>query len=132
MPSKDLEVRRATWRRWAEKNRSKDSVAYKKYLARQAAQAKYPELKTCSVLGCYEIGERHHPDYQKRLEIVWLCKTHHEEVHHGINKCKLCDSKRFSRGYCSKHYKQIRKQEDPEYATRVSEIRRKYHERTGK
>lgn len=25
--------------------------------------------------------EAHHDDYTKPLEIVWLCKRHHEEIH---------------------------------------------------
>lgn len=106
MPSKDVEVRRATWRKWAAQNRLKSSVAYKKYLARQAARAKYPELQECSVEDCSSIGERHHPDYNKRLEIVWLCKMHHEVVHHKVRRiCKVegCEQKHHARGYCSRH-----------------------------
>jgi hypothetical protein len=27
--------------------------------------------------------EAHHHDYRKPLEVVWLCRRHHEALHHG-------------------------------------------------
>src|SRR3990167_3115748 len=30
---------------------------------------------------CGIIGEAHHKDYAKPLEVVWLCKAHHTELH---------------------------------------------------
>lgn len=33
---------------------------------------------------CGNKAEAHHPDYSRPLEVVWLCKTHHEEVHHMV------------------------------------------------
>jgi len=35
----------------------------------------------CSICGKPK-AEAHHYDYDKPLEITWLCKQHHEEVHH--------------------------------------------------
>jgi hypothetical protein len=32
---------------------------------------------------CGEKAEAHHPDYQKPLEIRWLCFKHHRELKHG-------------------------------------------------
>ena len=29
--------------------------------------------------------EAHHPDYTKPLSVIWLCKHHHEEVHHAAS-----------------------------------------------
>ena len=26
-------------------------------------------------------SQAHHPDYSKPLEVVWLCRKHHDEVH---------------------------------------------------
>lgn len=30
---------------------------------------------------CGAIAEAHHPDYGRPLDVVWLCKTHHQETH---------------------------------------------------
>jgi hypothetical protein len=34
----------------------------------------------CEVCGAL-VTEAHHPDYSKPLDVQWLCKRHHEEVH---------------------------------------------------
>ncbi len=39
-------------------------------------------------LPCFICGgkaEAHHPTYSLPLDVVWLCKTHHAEVHNGKN-----------------------------------------------
>lgn len=36
----------------------------------------------CEVCGCVKV-EAHHDDYDKPLEVRWLCKEHHEKLHHG-------------------------------------------------
>lgn len=108
MPSKNIEARRATWRKWAKQKRTESSVAYKKYQAREMARAAYPRLEECSVDGCLTIGERHHPDYHKPLQIVWLCKKHHEAEHHKVRRiCKVedCERKHHAHGYCNRHMK---------------------------
>lgn len=35
----------------------------------------------CSVSTCNHKPEAHHPDYSQPLSVVWLCRTHHDEVH---------------------------------------------------
>lgn len=30
---------------------------------------------------CGEKAEAHHPDYSRPLDVVWLCKIHHEQLH---------------------------------------------------
>jgi hypothetical protein len=38
--------------------------------------------KPCEKPGCgHPDTEAHHPDYSKPLDVVWLCRAHHEEVH---------------------------------------------------
>ena len=32
-------------------------------------------------LMCGESAEAHHPDYSRPLDVVWLCQTHHKQVH---------------------------------------------------
>ncbi len=97
MPYKDIEKRRECQRNYqrSKKGRAtaKRSRALPKY---RAAQKRYeqanPEKKSahyfakriprveCSVEGCIELGERHHPDYSKPLEVESLCRQHHADL----------------------------------------------------
>ena len=45
----------------------------------------YPIRQLCSIEGCFELGERHHEDYSKPLDIVWLCRKHHREYVNTLN-----------------------------------------------
>lgn len=36
----------------------------------------------CEVCGC-EKADAHHPDYNKPLEVMWLCRKHHREWHNN-------------------------------------------------
>lgn len=49
-----------------------------KAAARRATRAL--EKKPCEVCGGTKV-EAHHDDYDKPLEVRWLCKKHHSEVH---------------------------------------------------
>jgi hypothetical protein len=62
------------FRRYREKN-------WEKIKAQHIANKVYPIRQICSVVGCNELGERHHPDYDKPLKIIWLCRNHHKEYH---------------------------------------------------
>lgn len=33
---------------------------------------------------CGEKGEAHHPDHSKPLDVVWLCRRHHAEIHRKV------------------------------------------------
>jgi hypothetical protein len=52
--------------------------------ARNAAQARVRRGKVqrqpCEVCGAVEV-EMHHEDYDKPLEVRWLCRKHHRELH---------------------------------------------------
>lgn len=105
MPYKDIKKAREAARRFRQRHPNK-----KRLRASIQAQAIYcyPKREQCSVDGCNGLGERHHPDYTKPKEIVWLCKTHHEKEHHKIIKpCSFsgCLLKHAAKGYCNRHYK---------------------------
>ena len=35
---------------------------------------------------CGETAEAHHPDYDRPLDVVWLCKAHHRAAHNLLSK----------------------------------------------
>ena len=56
----------------------------KKIRAQQLARYYIQERQKCSVEGCKEIGERHHHDYDRPLDIIWLCRKHHKQIHRSF------------------------------------------------
>ena len=74
-PYKTSKARRKYERRYYKKN-----PPTQRRLARRA----YPVSKTCQVKGCNELGERHHEDWRKPLDIVWLCYKHHVQWHNSL------------------------------------------------
>lgn len=48
--------------------------------ANAALRAGKIERQGCKV--CGEPAHMHHEDYTKPLEVVWLCRQHHEDEHH--------------------------------------------------
>ena len=82
------------------KYRSTEEGIRKVRVVRKRATEKYPEKKrarqvfrTAVGLGnikrksCEFCGEKktdgHHPNYSKPLEVIWLCRTHHADMHAG-------------------------------------------------
>jgi hypothetical protein len=68
----------------------KNKAAYRKrnrekHLAHKAVQTAiargHLERKPCEICGAKE-SHAHHEDYKNRLDVRWLCKKHHEELHH--------------------------------------------------
>ncbi len=55
------------------KQQAKASVAYAKKKGRLIP-------KPCAVCGSTRV-DGHHPDYSKPLEVEWLCRKHHYELH---------------------------------------------------
>lgn len=51
-----------------------------KMKARSLAKRFLPN-RICSVKGCDDKGHRHHPDYNKPLEVIYLCPQHHADIH---------------------------------------------------
>ena len=77
---------------WKAKNPGKMTLAKKRWLENNPLRAKVRDavkyaLKTGKLtrLPCFVCGELeshgHHPDYSRPLDVVWLCKPHHDEVH---------------------------------------------------
>ena len=55
---------------------------------RTIAQREYPAPNQCQVKGCDKVGIRHHEDYDKPREIIWLCRSHHALLHNGnLTRC---------------------------------------------
>ena len=127
MPVKNIEKRREISRRCYLKNKHRNK--HKRQAVRLALKH-YPIAQKCSIQNCDRIGERHHPDYSKPLDIIWLCKMHHEEEHHKVKMyCSICGERNLARGFCSKHYKRQRKMIDKEYRDRTNELNRLYRKR---
>ena len=43
------------------------------------------DLQKTACFTCGELEvEAHHADYSNPLGVIWLCRKHHEEVHHGV------------------------------------------------
>ena len=55
---------------------ARNKVNWQRYRGKIKAQ-------TCEVQNCEELGHAHHDDYAKPFDVRWLCRKHHEAVHHG-------------------------------------------------
>lgn len=64
-------------RDWYERNPDR---ARARRLYRSALKAGKLVCQPCEVCGAAEV-DGHHEDYSKPLEVVWLCRQHHLEVH---------------------------------------------------
>lgn len=73
----------------------------------------HKEQQPCSINGCEDKAERHHPDYKQPDKIIWFCRKHHIMIHgksRGI--CKECDRPHHAKGLCKIHYaSKFRKQQ---------------------
>lgn len=57
--------------------------AFKQNARKKLARAlKSGKVKKLPCRDCNELNvEAHHPDYSKPMEVIWLCKKHHGEIH---------------------------------------------------
>ena len=69
-------------RRFMDRKRQRKDA--NKYRARHIANKTYSAKDhLCSVLSCIDDAVAlHHVDYEKPLDVVPLCTTHHEDLHH--------------------------------------------------
>jgi len=58
--------------------------------SRIRAQREYPLPQKCQIEGCSKLGIRHHEDYNKPLEILWLCPKHHTGLHQNKLTLSVC------------------------------------------
>ncbi len=66
---------------YTKERRKREPWKYKAYLRVKRGLASGKIVKTpCSVCGSIAV-EGHHEDYTKPLDVIWLCKIHHEEIH---------------------------------------------------
>lgn len=68
-------IAQAAVKRWVEKNKEKRR-------AQKIANNFHKDKKPCSVCGKFP-AHKHHPDYSKPKEIIFLCPLHHKHVHKG-------------------------------------------------
>jgi hypothetical protein len=65
--------------------RKSNELRNKKYKARQAVRnailANKMQRLVCEKEDCVVIGQGHHDDYDKPLDVRWLCRKHHFEEH---------------------------------------------------
>ena len=99
------------FKKWYKKNKKKH---IERTLICNKARYAHPDRKKCSIKGCNNLGERHHPDYSKPKEIIWLCKKHHEIIHQKHIFCSTigCDKKHYSKGLCIVCYKKNQRKEN--------------------
>ena len=50
---------------------------------RYALEKKRIIRQPCAICGSTDSIEGHHEDYSKPLDVIWLCREHHLEIHNG-------------------------------------------------
>ena len=46
----------------------------------------YVKPYPCEYANCdITITEAHHPDYSEPLDVIWLCRPHHKQIHRYLN-----------------------------------------------
>jgi DNA-directed RNA polymerase subunit RPC12/RpoP len=63
-------------RNWRKKNKHKAAAHSAVFMA-----IKKGELKKLPCTICGKKAEAHHPDYNKPLNVIWLCRFHHKAIH---------------------------------------------------
>lgn len=66
-------------RKWKRENRLKERAH--KAVAKAIKSGRLIKPDACSKCGGNEKIEGHHPNYEYRLVVLWLCQKCHQEVH---------------------------------------------------
>jgi len=64
---------------WAKRNKDKKNAASKLYRAVKNSKITRPEV--CSTCSRKTKLQGHHEDYDKPLDVVWLCASCHKKLH---------------------------------------------------
>ncbi len=77
--AKNLPYHRASIARYPEKDKARRQLIK----AVKRGDIIRGECKVCSKPNAHA----HHEDYSKPLDVIWLCRQHHEDIHHNrLNK----------------------------------------------
>lgn len=92
-------------KRYKDKNKEKIK-------ARNKARYVHRISQVCSIKECNETAERHHSDYKKMEDIIWLCRKHHKEIHGVVRGRCWCGKDAHAKKLCKNHYaKKFRKEQ---------------------
>jgi hypothetical protein len=79
-----LQKQRAAVRRWQAENPAATQAMNKlNYAVRRGAVTR---ASCCQIAGCNATKQivAHHHDYSKPLDVLWICRKHHRELHNGV------------------------------------------------
>lgn len=66
------------FRRKVSRHRIERNVHNKvRYYVKKGVIVRHP----CIVCGSKRLVEGHHEDYNKPLDVIWLCQSHHRDIH---------------------------------------------------
>ncbi len=82
--TRDKKRQSETIAKWKKKNPERRSAHGKVFYAVKIGKLKKEACKVCGV----DKVHAHHEDYNKPLEVIWLCPMHHYEYDIKINKRK--------------------------------------------
>ena len=74
-------VKKKRYRQWNNKGKEIYKRKSRLKLNAQARAKKVLDRKLCEYPNCDDIGERHHHNYKKPLDVINLCSQHHREIH---------------------------------------------------
>lgn len=75
------ELKKIESKKWREANREKCRAHRRVHTALSNGKLLRPD--TCSNCKRNTVPLAHHEDYNKPLEVIWLCHVCHNKVHHG-------------------------------------------------
>lgn len=84
------EAKKAQTKKWRECNPEKAKAHAIAGAAISSGRLKKPV--SCPKCGATERLQKHHPDYKKPLEVLWLCQPCHKKLHRELKGERSCQS----------------------------------------